>query len=131
LSTKVESPSGTVPPEVQELVVLETLKALLTAAIRSLSRGEPANLAEVGRSINATAGEVVAASLNLGRLPLTPEAQQQRQKLLAELRQQRSFCHAMLRRWRRSILLRQQLLHLATESVTYTESLDPRWCRHE
>ena len=58
---------------------------------------------------------LMATSLHLGRLPLTPEAQQQRQKLLAELRQQRSFCRAMLRRWRRSILLRQQLLDLATE----------------
>ena len=131
MSTKIESGSVPVPPEVQELVLLETLKALLTAAIRSLSRGEPANLAEVSRDINATADHVMATSLNLGRFPLTPEAQQQRQKLLAELRQQRSFCRAMLRRWRRSILLRQQLLDLATEPAIYTESLDSRWYCHE
>ena len=128
---KIESPSSPVPPEVPELVVLETLKALFTLAIRSLSRGEPADLAEVSRHINATADEVMSTSLNLGRLPLTPEAQQQRQKLLTELRQQLSFCRAMLRRWRRSILLRQQLLDLAIEPVTYTEPLDPRWCCHE
>ena len=131
MSTKIESPSNPVPHEFQELVVLETLKALLTVAIRSLSRGEPANLAEVSRRINATADEVMSTSLNLGRLPLTPETQQRRRKLLAELRQQSSFCRAMLRRWRRSILLRQQLLDLAIEPVTYTEPLDPRWCCHE
>jgi hypothetical protein len=62
---------------------------------------------------------------------LTPEAQQQRQRLLAELRQQRAFCSAMLRRWRRSIRLRQQLLDLANEPVIYTESIDPRWYCHE
>jgi len=131
LSTKIESPSCPVPPEVQELVSLETLKELLTVATCLLNAGEAADLAEVSRHINATADEVMSTSLNLGRLPLTPEAQQQRQELLAELRQQRSFCRAMLRRWRRSILLRQQLLDLAAEPVTYTECLDPRWYSHD
>jgi len=131
LSRKIASANVNVPTEVQELVLLETLRALLTAAIRSLSRGEPADVVDVSRDISAIAGNVMAASVNLSRLPLTPEAQQQRQKLLAELRQQRSFCRAMLRRWRRSILLRQQLLDLATEPTTYTDSLDPRWSCHE
>lgn len=131
MSTSIASANVTVPTEVQEMVLLETLRTLLTAAIRSLSRGEPANLVDVSRDINAIAGDVMAASLNLSRSPLTPEAQQQRQKLLAELRRQRSFCHAMLRRWRRSILLRQQLLDLATEPATYTEALDSRWGCHE
>lgn len=131
MSTRIESPSRPVPLEIQQLVVLETLKALLSAAIRSLSRGEPADLSEVSRDIQATADGVMAASLNQDRLVLTPEEQQQRRKLLAELRQQRSFCRAMLRRWRRSILLRQQLLDLATGPMTYTESLDPRRYSHE
>ena len=123
MSAKIESPSGRFPSEVQEVVLLETLKELLTATIRSLSRGESAELAELSHSISATADDVAATELNLCRLPLTPAAQQQRQKLLAELRQQRSFCRAMLRRWRRSILLRQQLLDLATEPAIYSEPL--------
>ena len=130
MSAKIESPSP-FPPEMQEVVLLETLKELLTATIRSLSRGDSAELAELGRSISATADEVTATELNLCRMPLTPLAQQQRQKLLAELRQQRSFCRAMLRRWRRSIVLRQQLLDLATGTATYSEALDPRWSCHE
>ncbi len=131
MNLQIESPSGSVATELQELVLLDTLKGLLTVAIRSLSLGEAENMAEISQQINAAADEVMATSLNLSRLPLTPEAQQQRQRLLAELRQQRAFCRAMLRRWRRSILLRQQLLGLATEPVIYTESVDPRWCCHE
>ena len=130
MSAMIESPSP-FPPEVQEVVLLETLKELLTAAIRSLSRGESAELAELSRSISSTADEATAIELNLCRLPLNPAAQQQRQKLLAELRQQRSFCRAMLRRWRRSIVLRQQLLDLATGTATYSEALDSRWSCHE
>jgi len=117
--------------EVQEIVLLETLKELLTAAIRSLSSGGTAELAEVSRTIKATADEVLVAELNLGRLPLTPAARQQRQKLLAELFQQRSFCRKMLRRWRRSISLRQQLVDLATGTATYDEALGPRRSCHE
>jgi hypothetical protein len=131
VNAKIESPSGSFPPEVQELVLLEILKELLTATIRSLSRGEPAELAELSSSISANAEEVAATESDLRRLPLTPAAQRQRRKLLAELRQQRSFCQAMLRRWRRSILLRRQLLDLATGTATYSEALDPRWSCHE
>jgi non-ribosomal peptide synthetase component F len=131
LSAKIESASVPVPPQVQELVLLETLKALRTATIRSLSQAEPANLVEVSRRISDTADDVMAAAPNLSRVPLTGETQQQRQKLLAELRQQTLFCRAMLRRWRRSIHLRRQLLDLATEPVIYTDSLDPNWGCHE
>jgi hypothetical protein len=41
--------------------------------------------------------------------------------------QQRAFCRAMLRRWRRSIALRQQLLALRSEPVPHTESLPVNW----
>jgi len=81
--------------------------------------------------ITATAADITAASLNLGRVQWTPEGQQQRRKLLAEMRQQRSFCSAMLRRWRRSILLRQQLLDLATAPTIYTEPFAAGRCCHE
>ena len=92
MSTTIESPSGRFPVEVQEIVLLETLKELLTAAIRSLSTAGRRNCRKSAARIKATADEVRVAELNLGRLPLTSTAQQQRQKLLAELCQQRSFC---------------------------------------
>ncbi len=131
MDTKVESASVPASEEVKELALLETLKALLNTAVRSLSRGEPPRLVEISRSVQATAEQLIAASTHMGRLPLTPDAQQQRKRQLVELHQQRCFCHAMLRRWRRSILLRQQLLDLATEPATYTEPLEPRWYSHE
>ena len=114
------------PPD-QELVLLETLKSLLEAAMRLLSGGEAGPLIEVSGQIRSTAEEVMALSLQLGHLPSNPETQQQRQKLLTELGQQRAFCRAMLRRWRRSIVLRQQLLGRQTESLPYTESLETGW----
>jgi hypothetical protein len=110
-------------PTAQELVLLETLKSLLDEAVRSLSGGEALPLLEVSRQINLTAQQITALALHMGCLPWTAEAQQQRRKLLAELNQQRAFCRAMLRRWRRSIILRQQLLGLRHEPVPYTESL--------
>ena len=123
MSNQVASASLPVPPEVQDLVLLERLKSLLNAAMRALSRAEPEVLAEVSRQVTLTAEDVVAASRSMGCVALNPEAQGQRQKLLAEIRRQGSFCCAMLRRWRRSILLRRQLLDLATETGIYTQPI--------
>lgn len=108
----------------QELFLLETLKALLDGAIRCLSGGEPAPLVEMSRQIGSTAQELLALASQLSRNSANPEAQQRRRQLLTELGQQRSFCRAMLRRWRRSISLRQQLLSMASDTVPYT---DARW----
>ena len=57
-----------------------------------------------------TANNLMSLANQVGNLPSTPEEQQRRDKLLAELSQQRSFCRSMLRRWRRSLLLQRQLL---------------------
>ncbi|HEY5177551.1 MAG TPA: hypothetical protein VII95_18490 [Terriglobales bacterium] len=111
----------------QELLLLETLKELLTVAMRSLSGGEAGNLVEASRQISSTADDLMALASRLGHLPLTPEEQQQRRKLLAELGQQRSFCRTMLRRWRRPIFLRQQLLALHDEPETCADSMEVRW----
>ena len=111
----------------QELVLLETMKALLETATRSLAEGEALPLLEVSRHIGQTAQQLSEFSQRMGALPWSEEAQQQRRKLLAELCQQRAFCRAMLRRWRRSIALRQQLLRLQSEPLPYTESIGRRW----
>ena len=111
----------------QELVLLETMKTLLETAMRSLAGGEALPLLEVSRHIVQTAQELTEFSLRMGALPWSEEAQQQRRKLLAELCQQRAFCRAMLRRWRRSIALRQQLLRLQSEPLPYTESVGRNW----
>ena len=125
--SKIGSAGIAPSPMDQELVLLETLKSLLEAAIRSLSGGDAEVLIEVSRQIRSTADEVIALEAQLGRLPGTPQAQQERRKLLAELGQQRAFCRAMLRRWRRSLVLRRQLFGLQAEPVPYTESLTAGW----
>jgi uncharacterized membrane protein YccC len=113
LTSNIASVSSSLPPQIdQELMLLETLKELLTAAMRSLSGGEAGNLLETSRQISSTADDLMTLAGRLAHLPSTPEEQQQRRKLLAELSQQRSYCRAVLRRWRRSILLRRQLLAL-------------------
>lgn len=125
MTSDIASVSSSLPPHIdQELVLLETLKELLTAAMHSLSGGEAGNLLETSRQIGATAEDLIALASHLGHLPATPEEEQQRRKLLAELSQQRSFCRSMLRRWRRSILLRRQLLALHGEPETYSRSTD-------
>ncbi|MGB7555625.1 MAG: hypothetical protein WBM04_14725 [Candidatus Korobacteraceae bacterium] len=107
-----------------ELVLLETLKELLTIAMRSLSGGEAGSLMETSRQISLTANNLMSLANQVGNLPSTPEEQQRRDKLLAELSQQRSFCRSMLRRWRRSLLLQRQLLVLQSEPDTYSESIE-------
>lgn len=105
-------------------MLLETLKELLTIAMRSLSGGEASSLVETSRQISSTANNLMSLANQVGNLPSTPEEQQRRDKLLAELSQQRSFCRSMLRRWRRSVLLRRQLLVLQSEPDTYGESIE-------
>ena len=110
----------------QEIMLLETLKQLLTTAMRDLSGGEAGSLLETSRQISSTANDLMVLATRCGHLPLNLEEQQQRRKLLAELGQQRAFCRAMLRRWRRSLLLRRQLLALQGEPETYDQQEEQR-----
>jgi hypothetical protein len=125
--TQIGAARSSPSPLDQELVLFETLNSLLETAMRSLSSGEAGTLMEASRQIRLTADEVMELSAQLGRLPRTPAVQQERRKLLAELGQQQAFCRAMLRRWRRSLALRQQLLGLRAEPLPYTESLEAGW----
>src|SRR5208283_1473854 len=83
----------------RSLHLASRLRCWLTAAIRWPSRGEPADLAEVSCRVDGTADDVTATPPNRSRLPLTPEEQQQRQRLLAELHQLRCFRRVTSRRW--------------------------------
>jgi hypothetical protein len=110
-------------PAEQELALLQTVKSMLDAVAQSLRDGEAEPLVKVSREINSPAQDLMALWMQLGHIPCTPEAQSQRRKLLAEIGRQRTFCRAMLRRWRRSITLRRQLLGLRDEPGLYTEAL--------
>ncbi len=125
MTSHIASVTYPLPSQIDnELMLLETLKELLTIAMRSLSGGEASSLVETSRQISSTANNLMSLANQVGNLPSTPEEQQRRDKLLAELSQQRSFCRSMLRRWRRSVLLRRQLLVLQSEPDTYGESIE-------
>jgi len=122
-TTSGNSENAPAAPIDHQLFLLETLKLLLDGAVRCLSGGDALPLLEMSRQISSTAQELVALCLQLAHFPVAAEAHQRRRKLLVEVGQQRAFCRAMLRRWRRSIALRQQLLALGGEPVPYTDSL--------
>ncbi len=125
MTPDIASVNSLVPSEIdQELVLLETLKELLTNAMGCLSGGEAGNLVETSRQISLTATDLMARAGQFAHLPSTPEEQQERRKLLAELGQQRSFCRAVLRRWRRTLLLRKRLLALQSEPESYAETME-------
>jgi len=110
----------------QQLLLLENLKSLLDGASRCLAGGDPLPLLALSRQVTSTAQELLALSLQLANPSASDEAQQRRRQLLSDVAKQRAFCRAMLRRWRRSIALRQQLLELGSEPVPYTDSLARR-----
>jgi hypothetical protein len=125
VTSDIASVNSSVPSEIdQELVLLETLKELLTNAMSFLSGGEAGRLVETSRQISLTATDLMARAGQVAHLPSTPEERQQRRKLLAELGQQRSFCRAMLRRWRRTLLLRKRLVALQSEPESYAEAME-------
>jgi hypothetical protein len=107
-----------------EIMRLEALKELLAAAIRSLSQGEADNLLQVSREIRSDAETLTSLFSAAPVLPQCDDAKRQHRQLLGELAQQRCFWRALLRRWRRSILLRQRLHDLRSETALYSESLD-------
>jgi hypothetical protein len=108
----------------RERSLLESLRSLLDQAALSLNDGEALSLMATSQQIHAAAGELSVLSLHLARLPLSPERQRERRHLLTEIAQRSAFCRAVLRRWRRSLALRQQLLQLRTgQPFLYTDSL--------
>jgi hypothetical protein len=125
MTSDIASVSSSVPSEIdQELVLLETLKELLTNAMGVLSGGEAGNLVETSRQISLTATGLMARAGQFAHLPSTPEEEQQRRRLLAELASSALFagpCYdAGGVRW----LLRKRLRALQSEPESYAETME-------
>jgi len=103
---------------------LQPLRELLAAAMKSLAAGEAGDLILASRRVTLYLQNSAPASFELCRMPISPEAQRRQRELLGELREQSAFCRAMLRRWRRSMLLRRQVFELGGEPLPYTEVLE-------
>ena len=121
----VQLPTAAQPPVsgLSDVEWLDHLREVLQAALESLNRGDPEVLITSSWQIALQLQQSAAPSFEWARMPISSEAQRRRRELLGELREQSAFCRAMLRRWRRSILLRKQLLALEGEPAFYTEAV--------
>jgi hypothetical protein len=117
--------SLTLPAAEQEFQLLQNLDALLVTVTQSLGCGEPQTVPEISGLISLTARELTALSRQVACCPENAEAQVKRRQLLLDIRKQAAFCRAILRRWRRSIMVRQQLLEMRSEPLAYPAGLNP------
>lgn len=88
-------------------------------------QGDVRDVPVICGQIAATAQELSALALPLASLPGSPDAHRKRRKLLLDIRQQCAFSRAILRRWRRSMMARQQLLEMRMPATTYSEPSRP------
>jgi hypothetical protein len=120
MSFALHKATGSISPGT-ELVRLEELNGLMDAVCRLLSGDRAEELPEVSCQVERSALEVAALLLRARDIPVSPEIEVERRKQFSALRERRSFCRAMLRRWRRAIKLRQQLLRWSGDPMAYDE----------
>lgn len=121
MTSPIPSTTATSSAAEQEWILLESLDALLADAVQALGSGEAQSVEQLGQQIQLTAQDLAALSLQIARAPQNGEAQLKRRQLLLNVRRQNDFCRAILRRWRRSLMLRQQLLEMAAPPAYYAE----------
>ena len=109
------------------LASIEALQELLEEVSQALSEGNPERLLEVSRQLQATANQLVPWFSGPASNPELLESRDNlRKKLLLNLKQQ-AHCRALLRRWRRRLVLQRHLLDSSGSSGLCSESLDVRW----
>jgi hypothetical protein len=111
------------PVDASALACLARLDAVLKSMEQLLAEGKAEELPEASHRAASIAHEMSMlysqSPLLLGMLAV--DAKQQL-RLMFEIRRKAAFCMALLRRWRRAISLRERLLSMAAEPVTYTTS---------
>jgi hypothetical protein len=115
--------SAAPPAADQQLSALQAVCALLNRAAEALKEGDARVLSDVGPGLAATADGVGSLWLQAGIAGMAPGAEAERRRLLISIAEQRRFCKSMLRRWRRFIVLRQQVLGLQPNPFSYGETL--------
>lgn len=109
---------------------LEALRQLLHDGAQALSTGD-------ALQAEAACSDLTRLAINLqpAFAALFPEhearkglGQEERQRLLLPLMEARAFYLAALRRWRRSLRLRQSLLEMQSESSAHGADELSRWC---
>ena len=108
----VEGAAAALPENgASDILILENLQKMLTAASKCLADGELAALPEICHQITSAAGELLALNPQLVD-PAHGNHLRQRRKLLLDTARRRAFCQALLGRWRRSLLIRKHLLRI-------------------
>ena len=112
-------------------VELDSLRVLLLRAAEALCAGDAV---EVQQACNQLASGAVNLRPAFGELlpnrsGLTPvECEQRRRRILLPLLEARAFYLAALRRWRRSLCLRRNLMDLRRDAPACDEAEVSRWC---
>jgi hypothetical protein len=107
----------------RELAGLARLDAVLKLIEQSLSAGKVEGLPEICREAASIANDMSSLYAQSPLLASLAEDGERRKTLLSEIRRKHGFCVAVLRRWRRMLALRREVLNLAGEQVTYTPIL--------
>lgn len=107
----------------QQLSALRALCALLEQTADALKAGDARVLSEIGPSLASTADGLRSLWLEVGIGGLRHDMEAERRRLLTSIAERRRFSKSMLRRWRRFILLRRQILGLESNRVSYGEWL--------
>ncbi|HTV65678.1 MAG TPA: hypothetical protein VMD98_08740 [Bryocella sp.] len=125
--TRVGDKESAVKPGVADrdgqLSALRALYTQLNEAAEWLEEGNAPMLTTMGQSISVAADGLRSLWLQVGVAGLSPEAEAERRRILALIAERRRFCRSMLRRWRRLVLLRRQLLGLESNRVGYGDLL--------
>lgn len=99
-------------PAEQERLLLEQMLLSLTAAAQALGSERPEEVVMASARLRAAAHELGNLYGALAALPFRTNPEARRRQLL-EMVHQRALTAALLRRWRRSLILRRNRLDLA------------------
>ena len=106
---------------------MAAVRELMTAAATSIFERNPGSLLNLSRELlqRATAVQFALAALSQGTW--LAAAQEDRRQLLLQLGRARALLAAGLRRWRRDVMLRRNLLRLQDESSLFNDAFSQRW----
>lgn len=102
----------------QQGFCVERLKELLDLAAQLLASGDAERLPDICKQITLEVQGLATSNTFRPDLQLNRNVAD-RAKMLLEMNRQLCFCRAMLRRWKRSLVLRQQLLVMRNQAEYY------------
>ena len=108
----------------QDMVLqqMTVVRDLMMAAARSIFQNRPEVLLGACHEIATAAAALQLELCEMQSQSLPATAREERNRLLWQLFAARAFFDAALRRWRRSLMLRRNLLRLRDESLSFDDA---------